>query len=258
MAYGSIGSRTRSLYRPSAVFVGLVLLWIGGGVLAWYDLTHPSVSVIVFVVAGWLVSLSLHEYAHALLAYHSGDRSVAHRGYLTLNPFKYTHPILSVVLPVVFLLIGGIGLPGGAVWVDRHAIRSRVEHSLVSAAGPGVNVVLAIALTVPFLVGVDVFGHLTFWAAWAFLAFLQVTAALLNLLPIPGVDGGNMLRPWLSPEWGRRFDMVAPFGMLLLIAILFEPRANAIFFDVVFLISDVIGLPPGLWGVGRSIFQFWR
>ena len=62
--------------------------------------------MLLFVVAGWLVSLSLHEYAHALVAYRAGDRGVAERGYLTLNPLKYTHPVLSIVLPVVFLLLG--------------------------------------------------------------------------------------------------------------------------------------------------------
>lgn len=259
MAYRPLGSRvSRSAFRPSAVFVGLVALWGTGGVMAWQDFGNPSVNIILFVVAGWLVSLSLHEFAHAIFAYRAGDRSVADRGYLTLNPLKYTHPILSIVLPVVFLLIGGIGLPGGAVWVDRHAIRSRAADSLVSAAGPGVNVVFAVLLTVPFLVGVDIFGHLTFWAGWAFLAFLQLTAALLNLTPIPGVDGGNLLRPWLSPLWGRRFDLFAPYGMLLLILLLFEPRVNVIFFDVVFWISDLIGLPPGLWAAGRQLFQFWR
>ena len=50
--------------------------------------------------AGWLVSLCLHEYAHALVAYRAGDLGVAERGYLTLNPLKYTHPLLSIVLPV--------------------------------------------------------------------------------------------------------------------------------------------------------------
>ena len=244
--------------RPSPVFAGLVALWVTGGVMAWQGYGNATVNILLFVIAGWLVTLSLHEYAHALFAYRAGDRSVADRGYLTLNPLKYAHPVLSIVLPVFFLLLGGIGLPGGAVWIDRHAIRNKVQDTLISAAGPGVNVVFAILMTVPFLVGVDVRAHLDFWAAWAFLAFVQITAALLNYLPIPGVDGGNMIRPWLSPVWGRRFDFVAPFGMLAMIILLFQPLPNAIFFDVVFQISDLIGLPPGLWALGREQFQFWR
>ncbi len=248
----------RSAFRPSAVFLGLVGLWVVGGVMSWQGYGNQSVNILVFVVAGWLVSLSLHEYAHALLAYRAGDVGVADRGYLTLNPLKYTHPILSVVIPVVILFLGGIGLPGGAVWVDRHAIRGRLADSVISAAGPAVNVVFTIALTLPFVLGVDTFEHRAFWAGLAFLAFLQLTASLLNLLPIPGVDGGNLVRPWLDETWGRRFDVVAPFGLLLLFVLIFEPTVGRIFFDVVYSISDLIGLPPWLIVEGRNLLQFWR
>jgi Zn-dependent protease len=258
MAYRRGAGTIRDAFRPSPVFLGLVALFITGAVMVWNEYGSINFDVLLFVIAGWLVSLSLHEYAHALSAYRTGDRSVAERGYLTLNPLKYTHPILSIVLPVVFLLLGGIGLPGGAVWIDRHVVRSKLADSVISAAGPLTNVAFTIALTVPFLIGVDYGQHFAFWSAVAFLAFLQLTASLLNLVPIPGVDGGNILRPWLSPVWARRFDVLAPYGMLLLILLLFEPTVNGIFFSVVFAISDLIGLPPGLWLQGRALFQFWR
>jgi Zn-dependent protease len=247
----------RGALRPSPIFLGLVALTVTGAVMSWYDFGNQSLNIFLFVVAGWLVSLSLHEFAHAVFAYRAGDLSVVSRGYLTLNLLKYTHPILSVVLPVLFLLMGGIGLPGGAVYVDRHSVRTRLGDSLISAAGPAVNVLFTLALVVPFWLGVDLLAHLEFWGGLALLAFLQLTASLLNLLPIPGLDGGNMLRPWLSHEWGRRFDVVAPFGMLALFLLLFEPRVNRIFFEVVFFISDLIGLPPGLYSVGRDLLMFW-
>src|SRR5687767_3280006 len=126
----------RGALRPSPIFLGLVALTIAGAVMAWYDYGNQSLNIFLFVVAGWLVSLSLHEFAHALFAYRAGDTSVVARGYLTLNLLKYTHPLLSVVLPVLFLLLGGIGLPGGAVYVDRHSVRTRMGDSLISAAGP--------------------------------------------------------------------------------------------------------------------------
>jgi len=248
----------REAFRPSPVFLALVALCVTGAVMAWNDFGNPSVDVFLFVVAGWLVSLCLHEYAHALLAYRAGDVTVAARGYLTLNPFKYTHPLLSVVLPVVFLLMGGIGLPGGAVWVDRHNIRGRLADSLISAAGPAVNVVLAVGLCLPFAFVDNIADHETFWAGFAFLAFLQITASLLNLAPVPGVDGGNLVKPWLSPRWQRGFDVIAPWGMLLLIAVLFEPRVNNIFFSVVFAVSDLLGLPSSLYSRGFDLLQFWR
>ena len=55
------------------------------------------------VLIGWIFSLSLHEFAHALVAYYGGDTSVRDKGYLTFNPLKYTHPLYSIALPLLFL-----------------------------------------------------------------------------------------------------------------------------------------------------------
>jgi Zn-dependent protease len=214
-------------------------------------------NVFGFVVVGWLVSLCLHEYAHAVVAYRVGDRAVAERGYLTLNPLKYSHPLLSIVLPVAVVLLGGIGLPGGAVWVDRHAIPGRLRHTLVSAAGPATNVVFALALTAPFLLGLDRGERTEFWAAVALLGFLQLTASLLNLLPVPGLDGGNILQPWLSAKWRRGYDLMAPYGFLLLFALLWSPRVGNAFFAVVFAVSDALGLPPERYVEGLDLIRFW-
>jgi Zn-dependent protease len=62
-------------------------------VLTWNGFGSIRFDVFLFVVSGWLVSLCLHEYAHAVVAYRAGDRDIAHRGYLTLNPLKYSHPL---------------------------------------------------------------------------------------------------------------------------------------------------------------------
>jgi Zn-dependent protease len=253
-----VASTSRAAFRPSAVFLGIVALWATAGVMAWQDFGNRIVNVLLFVIAGWVVSLSLHEYSHAVVAYHAGDRSTAERGYLTLNPLKYTHPVLSIVLPVFFLLIGGIGLPGGAVWINHGAIQGRLRNSLISVVGPGANIVFLFALMVPFAVGLATPEHETFWAALAFLALLQLMAAGLNLIPIPGVDGGNAVRPWLTGSTARFFDVVAPYGMLLLFALIFSPMGNRIFFTIIFDIGDVIGLPLGLAEFGRSLMLFWR
>jgi Zn-dependent protease len=254
---GTVRAR-RSAARPSPVFLGLVALWVTGGVMAWLEYGNPTFNLLLFVVAGWIVSLSLHEFSHAYFAYRAGDRAVADRGYLTLNPLKYAHPLLSIGLPVLFLLLGGIGLPGGAVWVDRHAIRGRVNASLISLVGPGANVVFLLVLAVPFLMGARTSEHPTFWAALALLAFLQLTAAVLNLLPVPGLDGGNALRPWLSGDAGKLFDTMAPFGLLILFGILFVPQLNDAFFTVVLALSDTIGVPRVLIDTGLDLLQFWR
>ncbi len=253
----STGARPAGVWRPSAIFVGLVAITVAGGAMAWSGYGNVGFDVFLMVVGGWLVSLSLHEYAHAVVAYHHGDTGVAERGYLTLNPFKYTHPLLSVVMPVFVLLIGGIGLPGGAVWVDRSAIRSRWADSLISVAGPAVNVACALLLAVPFAAGVDTGAHPQFWAGWAFLAFIQVTAAVLNLLPVPGLDGGNALLPWLSHQWRRRAAVVAPFGLIIVFVVLFDPRVGTVFFTTVWAMSQAVGVPQDLAAAGYSLLRFW-
>jgi Zn-dependent protease len=248
----------RGTFRPSAIFLGLVALFVTGGWMAWTEFGAVQLDVLLFVVAGWLVSLCLHEYGHALTAYRSGDRGVAERGYLTLNPLRYSHLLLSIILPLFFLILGGFGLPGGAVWVDHTYIRGRLRDSLISLAGPALNVVFALLAVAPFALGVDTYEHHTFWAALAFLAFLQLTATVLNLVPIPGVDGGNALRPWLPDEWRRGFDVVAPWGLLIFLALLWNPTINNAFFSFVYSIGDVLGLPQYLVGDGLRLFMFWR
>lgn len=248
----------REALRPSPVFLGLVALFVTSGVMTWTGYGNARFDVFLFVISGWLVSLCLHEYAHAVVAFRAGDAGVAHRGYLTLNPLKYSHPLLSIVLPVVAVLLGGIGLPGGAVWVDRHRIPGRLRHSLVSLSGPAVNVLFALLLVAPFAVGVDVAARPQFWAAVALLGFLQLTASVLNLLPVPGLDGGNIIQPWLPPQWRRGYDLLAPYGFILLFGLLWNPRIGGWFFEAVFAAGDAIGLPAPLYGYGLELIRFWR
>src|SRR3978361_1178732 len=84
--------------------------------------------------------------ALAVPALSGGDISVRTRGYLTLNPFRYLNATYSIVIPVVILAIGGIPLPGGAVLIENHRLRTRGWSSLVSLAGPLTNLVLGVVL----------------------------------------------------------------------------------------------------------------
>ena len=83
----------------------------------------------IVVLVGWVFSLTLHEFSHAFVAYRGGDYTVKDKGYLTFNPLKYTHPVYSILLPLVFLLLGGIGLPGGAVYIETWRLYSRKWHT---------------------------------------------------------------------------------------------------------------------------------
>ncbi|GAA2275508.1 site-2 protease family protein [Streptomyces ruber] len=249
----------RSDRRISPVFIGIVAVMAVTGWATWTGFAEqPGIAVFLFVTSAWIVSLCLHEYAHARTALHSGDISIGAKGYLTLNPLKYTHALLSIVLPVLFLIMGGIGLPGGAVFIERGRIRGRWKHSLISAAGPLTNVAFAVVCTAPFWLGAMDTVPFPFRFALAFLALLQVTAAILNFLPVPGLDGYGVIEPWLSYKVRRQLEPLAPFGLILVFAILWIPEVNGAFFGAVDAILRVLGISELESYCGHSLYRFWQ
>jgi Zn-dependent protease len=252
---------SRANLRLSPVFLAILGATVLCGLAVWrYGnlIERPArLALFGFVVGGWIVSLCLHEFGHAYLAHRSGDDGIATKGYLTLNPLKYTDPILSFAIPVLFILIGGIGLPGGAVWIDRGKIPSRLRHSLVSAAGPLANLVFAIVLAVA-VNGLAEDGHRIFWSGLAFLTFLQVTAALLNLLPIPGLDGFGIVEPYLPRPWAQKAAEIGGYAFFILIALLWLGPINRAFFGAVYHLTDALGVGQLPIELGHFLFQFWQ
>ncbi|MFD1528605.1 site-2 protease family protein [Pseudonocardia aurantiaca] len=250
--------------RVSPWFLLLVAVAVGGGVLAALGTpelaTGPSVvltsGIVLLVLGGWAVSLCLHEFGHAAVAYRGGDRTVREKGYLTLDIRRYTDVGLSFVLPVVFLLLGGIPLPGGAVWINHGLIRSRAMRSLVSLAGPLTNLVLGALLSVavvlvPMPLGLAV-GLMT-------LAFFQVLAFVLNILPIPGLDGFGVLEPFLSPPARQLAARVRPWApIVLFLLIIGLPGVAQLFFDLGYAVFTLVGGDPRYASVGRAVLMFWR
>ncbi|MFG2580438.1 site-2 protease family protein [Streptomyces malaysiensis] len=245
--------------RISPVFLGLFAIMVVSAWAVWTEYSaSPGFAVFLFVVSGWVVSLCLHEYAHARTALHGGDLSIGAKGYLTLNPLKYTHVALSIVLPVIFVIMGGIGLPGGAVFIERHRIQGRWKHSVISAAGPLTNVLFAAALTAPFWLGATDQVPELFRYALAFLALLQVTAAILNFLPVPGLDGYGVIEPWLSYRIRRQVEPYAPFGLLAVFGILWIPEVNQAFFNAVDALMRALGVTEWDTYWGQEFFRFWQ
>jgi Zn-dependent protease len=245
--------------RPSPVFWGILALTVVGGALAWYAGIEVSAvayaGVFVFVIAGWTVSLCLHEFGHAYTAWRYGDHDVELRGYLTLNPLKYSNPLLSLGLPALFIALGGIGLPGGAVYLRTWLMTPR-QRTTVSLAGPAANLVLAVLLLVTTRLLFDP-AHGVFWSGLAFLGFLQVTALLLNLLPIPGLDGYNALEPHLSTDTQRALQPAKQWGFLVLMVLLIAPALNQMFFSLVFWFVGLSGVSPHLAMLGSMFTRFW-
>lgn len=248
--------------KPGPVFLGLVVAAVvGGWLVATSETGRNAQSVggtLILVLAGWVISLCLHEFAHAVTAFRFGDRNTELRGYLTLNPLRYTHPGLSIGLPLLIILLGGIGFPGGAVYVDQRGF-TKVQRTLVSLAGPVTNLVLgAVLLAVIRTVGPGSGLSFNLWAALSMLALLQITAAVLNILPVPGFDGYNAIDPYLSPQTRASVSKIAPYGFLIVFALLFIPALNRAFFNLIYWIFELSGVSGAVASYGWALFVFWR
>lgn len=239
-------------------FLLLVGVSVAGGALAATATTSVllTTGVVLLVLAGWAVSLCLHEFGHAVVAYRGGDRSVREKGYLTLDIRRYTDVGYSIVLPIVFLLLGGIPLPGGAVWIDHGAIRRPAARSMVSLAGPAATLAVGILLAAA-VAAVPMPGGLAIGLSC--LALLQVLAFVLNILPVPGLDGFGVLEPFLPLGARRLAARVRPWAPIALFVLLIGvPGVAAVFFGVSAALFALIGGDAVAAFAGYERLLFWR
>lgn len=210
------------------------------------------------VIVGWVFSLCLHEFSHALVAYLGGDTTVREKGYLTFNPLKYTHPVFSILLPLLFLMMGGIGLPGGAVYIEKWRLRNRNWASAVSLAGPLSNLLLALVLAgVLTLAPANATSGL--WPGLAFLALLQIMALVLNLIPLPPFDGYGVIEPFLNPAVREQMDRMRGYLVFLVFLVLwYVPAVSNAFWGLIGLLARGVGIPMSLASLGYSQFLFWK
>jgi Zn-dependent protease len=255
----------RTGVRPSPIFLIILAVTVAGGVLVTVDSqTAVNAGTFMLVLGGWGTSLCLHEFSHAIVAYRGGDYAVRSKGYLTLDIRRYTDPVFSIVLPLLLLAVGGIPLPGGAVWINHSALRGRKVESFVSLAGPLSNLVLGVALiwadrTFVPLNPFSVYGSTALSFALMYLALLQIFAFVINILPIPGLDGWGAIEPWLSYEARRFGQTVRPWAPLVLFALLIGVSSvNQAVFSGVDHVLTWLGGDPLLAQYGQFNFLFWR
>jgi Zn-dependent protease len=242
---------------PSPIFLALLAATVLGGALASLHASAAvTAGVVLLVLCGWAVSLCLHEFGHAYVAYRGGDWSVRDKGYLTLDIRRYADPGLSIVLPLILLLAGGLALPGGAVWINQHALRSRAVQTAVSLAGPLTNLLLGALLALVVAVTAMPIGLVV---GLSYLALVQVLAFVLNILPVPGLDGFGAIEPYLSHQARRVADTVRPWAPLALFVLLIAvPPLARLFFDITYELFRMIGGDPLAAAIGADEFMFWR
>jgi Zn-dependent protease len=213
----------------------------------------------IVVTVLWIFSVCLHEFGHAWTAYRGGDYTVKDKGYLTLNPLRYTHPVYSLAMPVVFMMLGGIGLPGGAVYIDHRLLRSRAWETWVSLAGIAMNLVMVLLIGALFKFGLLKNDPQNLASvSLGFLLQLEVSAILLNLIPVPPLDGFQAIAPWLPEDMRQRLFAMSNVGQwVLFLALWYVQPLNEAFWNIVWSISSFLGVSPYLGYVGFHAYRFW-
>jgi Zn-dependent protease len=184
-----------------------------------------------------LFSLTVHEMAHAWTADRLGDPTARLLGRVSLNPMVHADPIGTVLFPLIALVTGAplIGWAKPVPVNTRQLSHPRRDYVLVAAAGPLSNLAIAFgaACVLALLpVSPQIYGEANVSAPTAtmlsMLMRLNVLLAVFNLIPIPPLDGGNVLAGLLPPRLAMSFNRLRPYGFLLLYALILSGGFNAL------------------------------
>lgn len=190
------------------------------------DLTQVLIVLVVLIA-----SLSVHEAAHAFAADRLGDPTARQLGRLSLNPVVHIDPIGTLLFPLIAFMTG-VPLIGWAkpVPVDtRHLKHPTRDFAIVAAAGPASNVVMAVLAAVllevlrNFATPGDIAGLAVLRPAIQLLrvfVYLNVLLAVFNMIPVPPLDGGNVLIGLLPANTARLVEQMRPYGILILYALM--------------------------------------
>jgi Zn-dependent protease len=191
------------------------------GAAQWASVLREATTWVLPVI----FAVTFHEAAHGFVARMFGDDTAWREGRVTFNPLKHIDPIGTVLLPaLLYVSTGGAFLFGYAkpVPVDFARLRHpRRDMVLVALAGPGTNVLLAIASALLFYMVHLVPGGAEDWFARNLINSLRINAVLcvFNMLPFPPLDGGRVMVGILPDFLARPLARVEPYGMLILIGL---------------------------------------
>lgn len=198
-----------------------------------------------------IFAITLHEAAHGYAAKHFGDTTAYMLGRVSLNPLRHIDPIGTVLVPLVTLALGGI-LFGWAKPVPvnfGHLRHPKQDMLWVAAAGPAANLFMALFWAGMMKVGLSM-PESSLMLPMALMGKAGVTInsvlMVLNLLPLPPLDGGRIAVSLLPPRLAYSYARIEPYGMFILIAMLFSGVLNAILWPIV---NGTMGLISSLFGL---------
>ncbi len=190
------------------------------------DLSLPQLIAVYAIPV--IFAITLHEAAHGLVAARLGDRTAQLQGRVSLNPLRHIDPVGTLLVPALILLAskaaGGAMLFGWArpVPIVPSNLRSpRRDMGLVAAAGPLANLAMALAWGLALKL-MGVFGSDgEFFPRMAIAGiFVNLALAVLNLVPVPPLDGGRILASLLPSRTAAAFSRLEPYGLFILLALL--------------------------------------
>lgn len=195
-----------------------------------------------------IFAITLHEAAHGYVAYRLGDPTAKLLGRVTANPIKHIDPIGTILVPGLILLaskaVGGVALFGWAKPVPVNTVKlgkPKRDMGLVAAAGPIANVLMALGWAIGLkLMVVTGLGNEFFIRMSLAGISVNLVLAVLNLMPIPPLDGGRILVSVLPPALAYQVGRLEPYGLVILLLLLATGVLGDIIMPMVYVGSDLI------------------